>query len=55
MIRRERRPTAFAQPRKCRLLDAEGRERVVYGIEQLTPDGLAHDVRVLQAGGHQDG
>ena len=48
-------PTAFAQAAEVRLLDAEGRERVVYGIEQLTPDGLAHDVRVLQAGGHQDG
>ncbi len=48
-------PTKFAQAAEVRLLDAEGRERVVYGIEQLTPDGLAHDIRMLQAGGHQGG
>jgi protein SCO1 len=48
-------PTAFAQAAEVRLLDAEGRERVVYGIEQLTPDGLAHDIRILQAEGPQGG
>jgi len=32
------------------LLDAQGRERVLYQQEQLTPDALAHDIRVLEAG-----
>jgi hypothetical protein len=29
------------------LIDAKGRERVVFGAEQLTPDALAHDIRRL--------
>ena len=31
------------------LIDALGRQRVAYPVDRLTPDGLAHDVRVLQA------
>jgi protein SCO1/2 len=29
------------------LLDRNGRRRVVFGVEQLTPEGVAHDVRKL--------
>lgn len=29
------------------LLDRAGRERVVYGLEQLTPEALSHDIRRL--------
>jgi hypothetical protein len=32
------------------LIDPHGRERVEFGVEQLTPEGLAHDVEQLQAG-----
>jgi protein SCO1 len=32
------------------LLDTRGRERVLFGLEQLTPESLAHDIRALQAG-----
>jgi protein SCO1 len=32
------------------LIDPRGRERVLFGVEQLTPEGLAHDARRLQAG-----
>jgi len=32
------------------LLDAGGRERVVYQEEELTPEALAHDVRALESG-----
>jgi protein SCO1 len=32
------------------LIDPRGRERVLFGVEQLTPEGLAHDVRQLQTG-----
>jgi protein SCO1 len=32
------------------LLDGRGRERVLYGVEQLTPEALAHDIGRLQAG-----
>jgi protein SCO1 len=32
------------------LLDARGRERVLFGVEQLTPEALAHDIGRLQAG-----
>jgi protein SCO1 len=32
------------------LVDGRGRERVLFGLEQLTPESLAHDVRTLQAG-----
>jgi len=30
------------------VLDRSGRERVGFPLDQLTPDGLAHDVRLLQ-------
>lgn len=30
------------------LIDKRGRERVAFGIEQLTPEGLSHDVRLLE-------
>jgi protein SCO1/2 len=32
------------------LLDARGRERVLFDPEQLTPEALAHDIRRLQSG-----
>ncbi len=32
------------------LLDADGRPVVAWPTEQLTPEGLAHDLRLLQAG-----
>jgi protein SCO1/2 len=31
------------------LIDAHGRERVLFGVEVLTPGSLAHDIRKLQA------
>lgn len=39
---------AFAKYATVHLLDARGRERVLYGTEQLTPESLAHDIRKLQ-------
>ncbi|HUH80933.1 MAG TPA: SCO family protein [Solirubrobacteraceae bacterium] len=39
---------AFATAAEVRLLDAQGRQRVVYGTEQLTPEALAHDIARLQ-------
>ena len=38
---------AFERAASVLLLDREGRERVVVGSEQLTPEGVAHDVRKL--------
>jgi protein SCO1/2 len=38
---------AFERAASVLLLDRDGRERVVFGLEQLTPEGLAHDVRKL--------
>jgi len=40
--------TAFDRSAAVLLLDRSGRERVIFGLEQLTPEGLAHDVRKLQ-------
>ncbi len=40
----------FAKYATVRLLDANGRERVLYGAEQLTPEALAHDVGKLRDG-----
>jgi protein SCO1/2 len=34
------------------VVDAAGLERVAYLASQLTPEGLAHDLRVLAAGAH---
>ncbi len=41
---------AFERAAAVLLIDPRGRERVLSGVEQLTPEGLAHDVRQLQAG-----
>jgi protein SCO1 len=41
---------AFDRAASVLLIDPRGRERVLFGVEQLTPEGLAHDVRRLQAG-----
>ena len=41
---------AFARVASVFLLDRDGRERVVFQQEQLTPEALAHDVRKLQSG-----
>jgi protein SCO1 len=41
---------AFARYANVVLIDPEGRERVIYGPEQLTPEALAHDIRKLQGG-----
>jgi protein SCO1 len=38
---------AFDRSASVYLLDREGHERVVYQLEQLTPEALAHDVRKL--------
>jgi protein SCO1 len=38
---------AFERALEVRLIDRRGRERVLFGIEQLTPEGLAHDLREL--------
>ena len=42
--------SAFAKYATVRLLDSQGRERVVYGPEQLTPEALAHDIGKLRSG-----
>jgi cytochrome oxidase Cu insertion factor (SCO1/SenC/PrrC family) len=41
---------AFERAAAVLLIDPRGRERVLFGVEQLTPEELAHDVRQLQAG-----
>jgi cytochrome oxidase Cu insertion factor (SCO1/SenC/PrrC family) len=41
--------TAFERALEVRLIDRRGRERVLFGLEQLTPEALAHDVRMLGA------
>jgi protein SCO1 len=40
--------STFAKYATVRLLDSHGRERVLYGAEQLTPEALAHDVGKLR-------
>jgi protein SCO1 len=42
---------AFDSSASVILLDREGRERVIFQLEQLTPEALAHDVRKLLAEG----
>ena len=32
------------------LIDRKGAERVGFGLEQMTPESLAHDIRLLEAG-----
>jgi protein SCO1 len=39
--------SAFERSATVGLLDRHGRERVLFGVEQLTPEGLAHDIRKL--------
>jgi protein SCO1/2 len=41
---------AFERNPAVLLVDGRGRERVLFGLEQLTPESLAHDIRKLQAG-----
>jgi protein SCO1/2 len=42
---------AFDESASLLLIDAVGRERVLYQLEALTPESLAHDVRRLAARG----
>jgi protein SCO1/2 len=39
--------SAFERTAGVLVVDRAGRERVIFGLEQLTPEGLAHDVRSL--------
>jgi len=39
---------AFASSASIYLIDREGLERVIFQLEQLTPEALSHDVRKLQ-------
>jgi protein SCO1 len=41
---------AFASSASIYLIDREGLERVIFQLEQLTPEALSHDVRTLQQG-----
>ncbi len=43
-------PARFDRFASLWLLDARGRERVLFEPEVLTPESLAHDIRKLQAG-----
>jgi len=38
---------AFERSAAVTLIDRSGRERVIFGLEGLTPEGLAHDIRKL--------
>jgi protein SCO1/2 len=38
---------AFARTASVFLVDRDGRERVIYQLEQLTPEALSHDLRKL--------
>jgi protein SCO1/2 len=42
---------AFERFASVLLIDPAGNERVEFGVEQLSPEGLAHDVEKLRAGG----
>lgn len=39
---------SFERSASVLLIDPRGRERVLFGVEQLTPEGLAHDVERLR-------
>ncbi len=39
----------FEHSARVVLVDKRGRQRVAFPLDQLTPDALAHDIRVLQA------
>jgi protein SCO1 len=41
---------AFERAATVMLIDRSGFERVLFGVEQLTPEGLAHDIGKLQTG-----
>jgi len=41
---------AFERALPVLLIDAQGRQRVLFEQEQLTPEALAHDIRTLQDG-----
>lgn len=41
---------AFDASASVLLIDPRGFERIIFGVEQLTPDSLAHDIRRLQSG-----
>jgi protein SCO1 len=38
---------AFGRATPVVLIDRQGRQRVLFGVEQLTPDALAHDIEAL--------
>lgn len=40
---------AFTSSASVFLIDPSGLERVLFPVEQLTPEGLAHDIRKLEA------
>ncbi len=40
---------AFARSASVILIDRDGRERVIFQLEELTPEGLSHDLRRLLA------
>jgi protein SCO1/2 len=44
---------AFDHTAYVLLIDAKGRQRIGFPVAQLTPEGLAHDVRVLEREGSQ--
>jgi protein SCO1 len=42
--------STFRQAASVLLVDRSGNERVLFGLEQLTPESLAHDIGKLQVG-----
>jgi protein SCO1 len=44
-------PTTFTEYASVLLIDPQGDERVLFQSEQLTPEGISHDIRKLQSGG----
>jgi len=45
----------FERAATVTLIDRAGRVRVIFGLEQLTPEGLAHDIRKLSSEGAPGG